>query len=244
MLLAERGNPWEHLQDVDASGNKFTVSAEQETGNFVGRDNSGPQIIAHNSTINVAPSAPPRPLAPELAKPETVTLELGFELRKIVYSLANSAWIEATQFDYDARTALIVWFTNPVPPKGARGIDASNLAAHLKFSVPEHWSEQVKRAYWLGRSENRTNLEVGDRAGVIVGLTEWDRWVCYSNPYERPANEEFLQPALRPVGERKQMPKADMHIDLSLISNDSTTLEKKRISLVFTNGTPYAVVHP
>jgi hypothetical protein len=122
-------------------------------------------------------------------------------------------------------------------------LNTSGLTAHLKFSVPEHWSESVNSAYWVGKSQNRVTLKVGDRAGVILGFVDWSHWSCYSNPYERPAYEELLQALRHPSG-KKQMPKTDMNIELSLVSSDSTTLEKKNIRLVFTNGIPYAVVHP
>jgi hypothetical protein len=231
---------------------------DQTNSVTTGRDNSGHQI--HNApggTVIIGdgnatnPARRPavtdlQPLPVHRTKSETISLELSLELREIVYDMASSAWIMATQFDYEnSRVALIAWFTNPVPTKGSRGIEAFGLGAHLKFSGLKLWSEQIKRAYWLGRSENRINLESGDRAGVVVGLVEWNNWVCYSNPYERPAHEEFLQPALRRLGERKSMSKSDMRIEITLISSDSTALEVRGISFGFhANGTPNATVHP
>lgn len=180
------------------------------------------------------------------ARPETISLELNLELRSIVYDCPSSAWRLATQFDHrNSKIALIAWFTNPVPPKGTRSINASGLTAHLQFTGSLPWNEQVEQAYWLGKSENRINLGGGNRAGVVVGLVEWNNWVCYLNPYERPAHEEFLQPAFHPLGERKSMPKSPMDIHVSLISSDAITLEAREIRLGFRgNGDPYAEIQP
>jgi hypothetical protein len=222
------------------------------SGNLVGRDNSG-KMIAHVEHYHEAPSQP----APEPAKqeppsyalidivppkpPPQLRLELNFELTSLVYKVENSAWDEATEFDYDRREALIAWFTNPVPPKGVTGVDASRLSAHIRYSAESHWSTQVSRGYWLRHSANEIAIDAADRAGLILGLVDWSHWVSYANPYRRPASEEFLQPALRHPGEQKRMPKADMEIDVSLLSCGTTTLDNWKLFLTFTNDRPYVV---
>lgn len=114
----------------------------------------------------------------------------------------------------------------------------------MKYSVSGHWDAQVTRGYWMHHSANEIRLNIGDRAGLILGLNDWSHWVSYSNPYAHPANEEFLQPVVRPLGEKVQMPKADMDIDVSLLSGGVVTLDEWKVRLSFANGKPYAVKYP
>lgn len=178
-----------------------------------------------------------------LAMPE-IRLELSFELVPLTYRFEHCAWDVATQFDHDQRDALIAWFANPVPPKGASGVIASQISAFIKYSVAGHRSAQVTRGYWMRYSANEIRINTGDRAGLILGLNDWSHWVSYSNPYPHPANEEFLQPVVRPLGEKVQMPKADMDIKVSLLLGGTVTLDEWDIRLCFANGKPYAVKYP
>ena len=196
------------------------------------------------NTPTISQNALPQIAIADIGQCHNPSLEMQFELCELRYAFEISRWTRANQFDHDERLSLVAWFTNPVPPKGTSGINSSGLFAHIKYSVPEHWSTQVPRAYWLDHSENMVILEIGHEAGVILGCVEYERWVAYVNPYTVAAETEFLQPAFRGLGEKKQMPKMDMTIDLALISDNNTTIEQKRISLAFINGRPYAVVHP
>jgi muconolactone delta-isomerase len=171
----------------------------------------------------------------------TPSLKLRLEFKDITYDFRMGGWREVAHFDNDSNHALIAWFTNPLPPKNRDGIKAAALSAHIRFSaVEKHWEEKIPRAYWLGHPENAVNLEIGHEAGVVIGSVEGPYWVSYSNPYSNSAQNEIL----RLVGGKKQMPKSDMHVELSLISKDSRTIEQKVINLVFSSGVPHAVVHP
>jgi hypothetical protein len=220
------------------------------TGNAVGGDNSG-KMIAHVEHYHEAPSqSSPEPhkfnmLDVHSASPQPpLRLELSLETISLTYRLEHCAWDEASQFDHDRREAIVAWFRNPVPLKGISGVDASQLSAHIRYSVDGHWNTQVSRGYWLHYSANEITIKIADRAGLIIGLSEWSRWVSYSNPYSQPANEEFLQPALRHPGKKVEMPKADMVIEVSLLSHGTVTLDQQQICLTFTNGRPFAVRVP
>jgi hypothetical protein len=192
-----------------------------------------------------APEAAPK-IGPEPPKEadSSAHLDLSFERMPLIYRLDQSAWGEATQFDNDSKDALIAWFTNPVPQKGMSGVDASGLSAHIKYFVEGHWSRQVSRGYWLHCSANEVRIGIADRAGLILGLADWSHWVSYANPYPRPADDEFLQPAMRRPGEKVEMPKAAMDIELSLLSHGTVTLDQRIIHLTFPGGKPYAVKRP
>lgn len=208
--------------------------------------NNGPLhevVLLEESVLNLPQAHPREPSKGNGAIEIASHLQVDFQLTNINYELAHSAWDSASQGgDYHMmREGMIAWFKNPVPEKGASGIDATQLSAHIKYSVDGTWSEEIARAYWLHHSANEITIPVGHREGLVLGVIEWDRWVAYSNPHSTPAHEDFLQPALRYPGPKVQMPKTDMDIDVSLLARGTKTLEQLKIRLVFTNGKPYMV---
>jgi hypothetical protein len=178
----------------------------------------------------------------EQRKAVAAQLVLSFELISLVYRPEHGAWDEAGQFDHDAKTAMVAWFTNPVPPQGVSGVEASRLSAHIKYSADDHWRMQVSRGYWLHHAANGITIITGDRAGLILGLVDWSHWVSYENPYTRTMGEEMFGPVVRPHGDKRQMPQEDMVIEVSLLGHGTTTLDTRKFALTFTNGKPFAVV--
>jgi len=168
-------------------------------------------------------------------------LELNFELLSLTYKLERCAWERATQFDNDRQDAIVAWFGNPVPLKGMSGVQASKLSAHIRYSVEGRWTEQISRGYWLDCSANEISIDVADRAGLIIGLNGWSYLASYENPYSRSAGYEILQPALRHPGKKVEMPKAPMDIEISLLSQGTTTLDRWKCHLTFVNNRPFAV---
>jgi len=177
----------------------------------------------------------------EAATSNFVRLDLTFERMDLMYKPEHCAWDQATQFDDSRRQALIGWIANPVAPPGVRGVDASRLSAHLKYSVEGKWNAQVSRGYWLHHSANEIAIIPGDRAGLILGLVDWSHWVSYANPYFQSPNDGILGPAFRDHGKEEKMPLADMDIEISLISNGALTLDQRKFRLCFTNGRPSEV---
>jgi hypothetical protein len=120
-------DPWKNII-TNESGNKIEASPLTNTGNFVGGDNSGHQIIAHNSTIHVAPNVPVPVTQPIAVEHPAVSLELELQFKTLKYDLASCAWIETSYIDdNDSRDSLIAWFTYPVPPKGSEGLEYFRL---------------------------------------------------------------------------------------------------------------------
>ena len=240
-----------YKEDAPADSPIISVSSEAPIRNEVTASPTISPVFA--PVFNVSPvistTIPPNQSNTQIPTPAPVEkpaprLRMSLESMSVIYRLEHSAWGEATQFDHDSREAIVAWFANPVPSRGMSGVDASQLSAHIEFSVAGHWSTQVSRGYWLGYSANEIRINIADRAGLILGLADWSHWVSYSNPYARPANEEFLQPAMWLPGEKVQMPKADMDIEVSLLSKNMLTVDQQKIHLCFTNGKPYAVRYP
>jgi hypothetical protein len=256
-------HPWAVAAFVIIGGAMFAYAAisgkrssgSKNSGNIVGRDNSG-KMIAHVEHYHEAPSPdrtdPPKPEPPQhpiadvppKISPQQLRLELGFERMSLIYRVEQSAWDTATQFEYDGRESIVAWFTNPVPPKGVRGIEAMGLSAHIRYSVEGHWKTQVSRGYWLHWSENEITINAADRAGLILGFVYFSHWVSYANPYSTPASEGILQPAFRPPGQESKMPIVDMDIEISLLTNGKFTLDQQKVRLCFSQGHPYAVRVP
>jgi len=232
-------------------------SSEERPSNFVGRDNSGKMFSAQ--TINYHEAAPlePEEFPPILQKiiddrnqqmlnaidRQRVALKCWVEMRSIVYDLESSSWVDGSAYDHESKRAILVWFQNPIPPVGSSALNTSAMCAHIRFSVSGNWESSITRAYWFKYSENQISLGIGHEAAVILGMMDWNKWICYSNPYETPASEEFLQPACRRHSQKKQMPSADMDVEVSLISGNET-IEQKKMKLVFTGDTPFVVTIP
>jgi len=247
-------HPWAVICFVVGGGILFAYGAfshEKPKGHSIkgGQGVIGHQIVA-GGDVHIHPAAPPPPPPPPeypviqtYSPPPPPPLRLDFSLERLslIYRVELSAWRETTQFEHDGRTAIVGWFRNPVPPKGTRGVDASHLSAHIRYSVEGHWSTEVSRAYWLRYSENEITINIADRAGLIIGFAEGSNWVSYLNPFANSADEGILQPAFRHPGHKEQMPAADMNIEISLLSRGTTTLDQQKVRLVFTNGRPFAV---
>ena len=228
--------------------NRRNLIQSVDAGNLVAGDNTGIQInrsniIGDDALDKLLKTNSPRPTQSFSQSSKTTDiiphLESNFQLINIIYNLGNSLWRETTQFEYDGKDAIVAWFNNPVPPKGSNGLNASQLSAHIKFSVAGQWSTEISRGYWLGYSENEITIDIGHKAGLILGMVDWTNWISYINPYTHSASEEFLQPACRNYGEMKRMPKTEMEIDVSLLSHGTTTIDQLKLLLTFPGGRPY-----
>jgi hypothetical protein len=194
-------------------------------------------ISPNQSNIQIPPPAPiEKPVAPPLEKPsiDLVDLQIDPGMPNISYDDLQACWKEN---NFDGNPALILWVMNPVAPVGSSGRPTPAIAAHLTLKAKDGSNTTIPRAYWVNVQENEVVLDVGHRAGVIVGYIEHTVWVSPENPHRFSpfANPVFAVPFC-PVGPRHVVSRATpISVGLAIISTgDGKTLVHKKFEIHFT----------
>ena len=214
------------------------------SGNQVGRDNLG-RLIQVAGDYHEAPAPQPyTPIDTYTSPPKRPRLEVNIASASMIFREEKGAWVLAQTYDQVSRDGIIVRFKNPVAPVNSDGVDASALSAHIKYSVPGHWECEIARAYWLNWSTNQIEIEVGHTEDLVLGLVDWSKWVNYENPYSESMGQGIIPEIVREKGPKKEMPEADMDIDISLLLNGRKTIDEVKIHLTFAARFPYAVIVP
>jgi hypothetical protein len=152
----------------------------------------------------------------------------------ISYDDVQACWKEN---NYDGRTALVLWVMNPIAPVGLSGRPTPAIAAHLILKAKDGSSVTIPRAYWVHAQENEVVLDVGHRAGVVVGYAEYSSWVVPENPHSvSPFENAIFAVPFCPVGPRHVINRATpIAVGLSIISTrDGKTLLHKKFEIHFT----------
>lgn len=233
----------------------FVISTNQQSpqmapsSNTAGRDNWGNQINAPGSTFNLsvpdaslpeaekpATISPPEPTEQMLAR-ELPTLSLDFGNGRVSY--------HGGRFEFDengSRCITIRVLNRPAREPGSTSVRARSVIAHLTLSY-SLTSTAIACAYWVGRHENRINLEPGKPEDLLVALIDHPLMLkLYDNPLPYPLETLAWDSPLSIAAHQDAEPKLfswvdDMNVEgevflISKMVNQSTTLAYKKFKIL------------
>ena len=184
-------------------------------------------------TPQVAPIEEPIRELPAKPITHSAPLDVTPEMLPVSYDDLQACWKENY---YDGKHALILWVMNPIAPIGASGRTTPPIASHLTLRAKDGSNATIPRAYWLNVQENEVVLDVGHRAGVIIGYAENPLWIVHENPYKiSPFDSIFADPFCF-VGPKHQINRATpISVGIAIISTyEGKTLFRKEFEIHFT----------
>jgi hypothetical protein len=147
-------------------------SQSDARGNFVGRDNNGPQMTAgRDLIIQGGPSNSPPVVAPEQKIANLVTLPpTGMENQGSYLGQSNpSGYVSVLPIENRIPTVL-----------------ASCACASLRFTGKDAIYAFVSRAFWYGELGHELEIPISEMAWIVLGSYENGRWFYYANPQQFP----------------------------------------------------------
>jgi len=219
---------------------KSDVAATEK--NLVGRDNTGNQIIAHNSTIHVNSTAAnasqivakPEIKPPQLPSRNLPSLQVRREWRDIAYFPVPGHWSFGDRRDPNTKQGILLWLANPPASKGKRGTPACDLVAQLTFNHTMGIT-RIPRAYWLQQRGHQIDIGNGYESAVIVGYFDpySSDFYSHENHYHDDGGNDSFAEAFRQLGKRYQISsERNFTVDVSIIDAESNeTIEQKRLEI-------------
>ena len=182
---ATSADPWEQVI-TNESGYKFEASPVTNSGNSVGRDNSGPQISTTGGAIfgdsalkEIIHSLSPRPEEPPKPPDLIPSMSIGEAIGGFHWELVSCDG-NGFCFDGEGKTHLSVLVKNERAPLLQKGCKAYRVIAHLVFR--NGISETViDRGYWMGFIENQLTFESPQTNNLLLGFPEGSCWRTYNN---------------------------------------------------------------
>ena len=157
-----------------------------ETSNEVKGNNSGPQIgSVHGSVVNIGNSVQHDLVIPVLGtqqEPAWPSLVLEqFAKSRCRYEPFSGKWNKSSV----GEEVLLVRVLNPIPQGTKPGRNLKSLYAVLRFTGENNVTIQVDNAYWIGKSANKCDLEIGNHSLLLLGRYDNGEWITYHNRYSR-----------------------------------------------------------
>ena len=154
-------------------------------------------------------------------------------------SLKFNTLIGRWEIGQSGEKSLVVWFTKAIPPMGQKLKPTNPVACHIQFVGST--ANQVSRAYWIDRFENVSPIEIGKKAGVVVGtLTNGNLlFSSYENPCSFVPDHPFGNRS-KLLGTLVGLPAVgEFKIELSLIDTFvGATVAQARYSINFSSTPP------
>jgi hypothetical protein len=234
-------NPWEHLVP-GASGNYIEApviedSTATNSGNFVGRDNSGPQlstgggsIIGDSALKELMRSLPAQPVEPPKLPEPTPSMVIGGTVGGFYWEPVSYDG-NGFCFDGDGKLSLSVLIKNERAPLLQKGCKAYRVIAHLVFNDGIR-ETMVDRAYWIGSIENQITFEAPQTTHLLLGFNEGDRWRAYDNRnISRVFGWQGMESAELQPEDRNIIFVDHLEVEISIISlkDDQTLAERTAI---------------
>jgi hypothetical protein len=213
----------------DVSGS-ILDSSSKNSGNQVGRDNTG-RMISHVEHYHEAEKDKPYPVQTQ------PTVALGFAIRPrvthIVYEQSPGCWKERPKDYKEAKRALVIDVMRDVPPPGPQAKHSVSVLAILRFT--SIGTEQIPRAYWLDQQDYRASFIVGHKESLVVGTYEDPYLASYTNPrFGELMEDQFPILPVRQLGQRTIMPAIPFTLEISLWDwYANSTIQQNKVAVEF-----------
>jgi hypothetical protein len=216
--------------------------------NSAGPNNTGNQIIAHNSTIHLSSnghlSEQKFPVQPEPVSvprmphvPRDLKLIIKLRWKPIYFDMVPGVWREAQSFDYERqpRMALLADLMRPFPAKGEGSIVPISVGAILKLTYGSGETDIVKHAYWIERTNYEMTFSAGHTEVLVVGCWEESSFASYICEYRQHGGHPIFDLPVREKGQRVAIPaRGTIFVAIALFDEETAeTLEEIQIAVEF-----------